>query len=102
MKGVVIFVTCFVSRILNDAREDEMEQNLGDVMGMVGNLRNMAVDMGTEIGSQNRQVDRINQKVTFTVRHVCLTFLMMTSTHSCVSSMSHFSGVGWVAVACVS
>lgn len=40
-----------------------MEQNLGEVSGMLGNLRNMAVDMGNEIGSQNRQLDRINQKV---------------------------------------
>ena len=52
-----------VYRITNDAREDEMEQNLGDVSGMLGNLRNMAVDMGNEIGSQNKQLDRINQKV---------------------------------------
>lgn len=40
-----------------------MEQNLGEVSGMLGNLRNMAVDMGNEITSQNRQLDRINQKV---------------------------------------
>ena len=40
-----------------------MEQNLGEVSGMLGNLRNMAVDMGNEISSQNRQLDRINQKV---------------------------------------
>ncbi|XP_060594263.1 synaptosomal-associated protein 25-like [Ruditapes philippinarum] len=52
----------FITKITNDAREDEMEQNLGEVSGMLGNLRNMAVDMGNEIGSQNRQLDRINQK----------------------------------------
>lgn len=40
-----------------------MEQNLSEVSGMIGNLRNMAVDMGSEIDSQNRLVDRINQKV---------------------------------------
>lgn len=34
-----------------------------EVSGMIGNLRNMAVDMGNEIESQNRQIDRINQKV---------------------------------------
>lgn len=50
-------------RVLNDAREDEMEQNMCEVSGMIGNLRNMAVDMGNEIESQNRQIDRINQKV---------------------------------------
>lgn len=56
-------VLLFFCRITNDAREDEMEENLGQVSGMLGNLRNMAVDMGNEIGSQNRQLDRINQKV---------------------------------------
>ena len=50
-------------RITNDAREDEMEQNVSEVSGMIGNLRNMAVDMGNEIESQNRQLDRINVKV---------------------------------------
>lgn len=40
-----------------------MEQNMVEVSGMIGNLRNMAVDMGNEIESQNRQLDRINQKV---------------------------------------
>ncbi|XP_056021488.1 synaptosomal-associated protein 25-like isoform X10 [Ostrea edulis] len=49
-------------RITNDAREDEMEENLTQVSGMLGNLRNMAIDMGSEIESQNRQVDRINNK----------------------------------------
>lgn len=29
---------------------------------MIGNLRNMAVDMGNEIESQNKQIDRVNQK----------------------------------------
>ncbi|KAK7464535.1 hypothetical protein BaRGS_00037927 [Batillaria attramentaria] len=52
----------YITRVMNDAREDEMEQNMIEVSGMVGNLRNMAVDMGNEIGSQNRQLDRINQK----------------------------------------
>ncbi|KAL5008473.1 hypothetical protein ScPMuIL_014054 [Solemya velum] len=52
----------FITRIKNDAREDEMEQNMIEVSNMVGNLRNMAIDMGSEIESQNRQVDRINQK----------------------------------------
>ncbi|XP_059155586.1 synaptosomal-associated protein 25-like isoform X2 [Physella acuta] len=52
----------YITRITNDAREDEMEQNISEVSGMVSNLRNMAVDMGNEIESQNRQLDRINQK----------------------------------------
>lgn len=54
---------CFSSRITNDAREDEMEENMGQVNTMIGNLRNMALDMGSELENQNRQVDRINRKV---------------------------------------
>lgn len=50
-------------RITNDAREDEMEDNMGQVNTMVGNLRNMALDMGSELENQNRQIDRINRKV---------------------------------------
>lgn len=52
-----------IERITNDAREDEMEDNLQQVSGMIGNLRNMACDMGNEIENQNRQIDRIKSKV---------------------------------------
>lgn len=52
----------FITKITKDAREDEMEQNMGEVSNMIGNLRNMAVDMGNEIDSQNKQIDRIQQK----------------------------------------
>jgi hypothetical protein len=47
-----------------------MEENLTQVSGMLGNLRNMAIDMGSEIESQNRQVDRINSKVRVCVRRL--------------------------------
>lgn len=57
---LMIFVTC---RITNDAREDEMEDNMTQVNTMIGNLRNMAIDMGSELENQNRQIDRINRKV---------------------------------------
>jgi len=40
-----------------------METNMAQVSTMVGNLRNMAIDMGSEIGNQNAQLDRINLKV---------------------------------------
>lgn len=53
----------FYFRITKDAREDDMEENMGQVSTMIGNLRNMAIDMGSEISSQNAQLDRINQKV---------------------------------------
>ena len=33
------------------------------VSTMIGNLRNMATDMGTEVQNQNAQLDRINLKV---------------------------------------
>ena len=33
------------------------------VSTMIGNLRNMAADMGTEVENQNRQLDRITIKV---------------------------------------
>lgn len=40
-----------------------MEENMQQVSTMIGNLRNMATDMGTEVENQNRQLDRINMKV---------------------------------------
>ncbi|XP_071162676.1 synaptosomal-associated protein 25-like isoform X2 [Mytilus galloprovincialis] len=52
----------FITKITNDAREEEMENNLTEVSGMLGNLRNMAIDMGSEITSQNNQLDRISNK----------------------------------------
>ena len=36
---------------------------MGQVNTMIGNLRNMALDMGSELENQNRQIDRINRKV---------------------------------------
>ncbi|XP_077522080.1 synaptosomal-associated protein 25kDa isoform X12 [Amblyomma americanum] len=52
----------YIAKITNDDRETEMEDNMVQVSTMIGNLRNMAIDMGSEIESQNRQIDRINQK----------------------------------------
>lgn len=52
----------YIARINNDAREDEMDENIGQVNSMLGNLRNMALDMGSELENQNKQVDRINAK----------------------------------------
>jgi len=53
----------YIAKITNDAREQEMEENMGQVNTMIGNLRNMAIDMGSELENQNRQIDRINRKV---------------------------------------
>ena len=60
-----IYPYFFDFRVTKDAREDEMEENLVQVAGVIGNLKNMAIDMGNEIGAQNAQVDRINQKASF-------------------------------------
>eukprot|EP00096_Caligus_rogercresseyi_P009889 TRINITY_DN345_c1_g1_i1.p1 TRINITY_DN345_c1_g1~~TRINITY_DN345_c1_g1_i1.p1 ORF type:complete len:207 (+),score=76.74 TRINITY_DN345_c1_g1_i1:485-1105(+) len=60
--GVEIPNGAFVAKITNDAREDEMEENMEQVSSMIGNLRNMANDMGGELSNQNAQLDRINLK----------------------------------------
>lgn len=52
----------YIAKISNDAREEEMEDNMQQVNTMIGNLRNMAIDMGSEMENQNRQLDRINLK----------------------------------------
>lgn len=52
-------------RVTDDARENEMDENLEQVGGIIGNLRHMALDMGQEIDTQNRQIDRIMEKVLY-------------------------------------
>ncbi|KAL7991298.1 hypothetical protein Chor_015554 [Crotalus horridus] len=52
----------FIRKVTNDAREGEMDENLEQVGGIIGNLRHMALDMGNEIDTQNRQMDRIMEK----------------------------------------
>ncbi|VDL89662.1 unnamed protein product [Schistocephalus solidus] len=69
----------YITRINNDAREDEMDQNMQEVTGMIGNLRNMAIDMGSEISQQNAQIDRIHLKVTYLV--VSVQFSRTCSAH---------------------
>ena len=46
----------YIKRITNDAREDEMEENLTQVGSFLGNLKIMALDMGNDTEAQNRQV----------------------------------------------
>jgi len=53
----------YIQRITNDAREDEMEDNMVQVGSMLGNLKDMASTMGEEIDRQNRQIDKIGAKV---------------------------------------
>ncbi|KAE8585915.1 hypothetical protein XENTR_v10021501 [Xenopus tropicalis] len=53
----------YIRRVTNDAREDEMEDNLAQVGSILGNLRSMALDVGNEIDIQNKQVEKIMEKV---------------------------------------
>ncbi|XP_021075164.1 synaptosomal-associated protein 23-like [Mus pahari] len=53
---------CPCNSITNDAREDEMEGNLTQVGSILGNLKNMALDMGNEIDAQNQQIQKITEK----------------------------------------
>ena len=59
-------------RITNDGREDEMEDNMQQVGSVLGNLKNMAADMGQEIDRQNKQLDTVGAKVQhiFSFSHV--------------------------------
>jgi len=68
--GVDIPSGAFVAKITNDAREDEMEENMEQVSAMIGNLRNMANDMGGELENQNCQLDRINMKAASDITRV--------------------------------
>ena len=43
----------YIKRTTNDAREDEMEENLTQVGDILGNLKNMALNVGNEIEAQN-------------------------------------------------
>lgn len=49
-------------------------------LSITGNLRNMAIDMGSELENQNRMIDRINTKV--------MEFLNLNSSNAC-SSIDH-------------
>lgn len=52
----------YIAKITNDARETEMDENLGQVNTMIGNLKNMALDMGSELENQNQQIEKISTK----------------------------------------
>ncbi|XP_051779590.1 synaptosomal-associated protein 25-A-like isoform X1 [Erpetoichthys calabaricus] len=53
---------CPCDKVTNDAREDEMEENLQMMGNYMGDLKSMALSMGTEIDKQNVQIDRITEK----------------------------------------
>ncbi|KAG7478867.1 synaptosomal-associated 25-like isoform X1 [Solea senegalensis] len=60
----------YIRRVTDDAREDEMEENLAHVGSIVGNLKSMALDMGNEILLQNDQIDRIQGKAILNVSRI--------------------------------
>jgi synaptosomal-associated protein 25 len=76
--GGMAMTGSYIAKVTKDDREDEMEENMQDVNNMIGNLRNMAIDMGSEIGAQNAQIGRINQKVrsffSYVLSHFFITF----------------------------
>jgi len=52
----------YVQRVMDDAREDEMEENLEDVGRGIAMLKDMALDMGNTIEDHNQAIDRITNK----------------------------------------
>lgn len=52
----------YISRITNDDREVEMDNNMDVVSNHLGTLKNIAVDMGHTLSNQNIQIQRITEK----------------------------------------
>ena len=52
----------YITRITNDAREEEMEENINQLSSGLNNLKHMAMDMGNEVTSQNAQLERVSKK----------------------------------------
>ena len=50
---------CFITMLLLTSPTNRQVSNI------IGNLKSMATDMGQELETQNRQLDRINIKVGF-------------------------------------
>lgn len=66
MLNIVILTALFTfisSSYKNRAYSEIFLWFCSQVSNIVGNLKSMAVDMGNEIDTQNRQLDRINAKV---------------------------------------
>ncbi|CAG7730482.1 unnamed protein product, partial [Allacma fusca] len=51
-----------IARKTNDAKEDEIEENLDMTQRSLENLRTIAIGMGDVIDRQNDQIDRLNLK----------------------------------------
>eukprot|EP00052_Salpingoeca_macrocollata_P008533 m.67570 g.67570 ORF g.67570 m.67570 type:complete len:211 (-) comp16637_c1_seq1:85-717(-) len=52
----------YIQRVTNDAREDEMDENIGAVHSILGNLKQQAAAMSEELDTQNELIDRIGDK----------------------------------------
>ena len=50
-------------RITGDDREKQMNEDLGDVSRLLGNIKNQALDTNSELNRQNQQLDVIQDKV---------------------------------------
>ncbi|ODM97465.1 Synaptosomal-associated protein 25 [Orchesella cincta] len=50
-----------IARITNDDREDEMEENMKQVASILANMKNMAIEIGNEIGTSIEQIERIDR-----------------------------------------
>ncbi|VDO10474.1 unnamed protein product [Rodentolepis nana] len=68
----------FITRILDDDREDEMEQNLGHVSNIVGELKAMATDMNSEIKTHNAKLESMANKVFFQYIFKCIHIFLCT------------------------
>ncbi|KAM4566802.1 synaptosomal-associated protein 25 isoform 2-T3 [Odontesthes bonariensis] len=60
----------YIHRVTDDAREDEMEENLTQVGSMLGNLKSMALDIGNELESQSDLIVRIRNKAELNVTRI--------------------------------
>ncbi|XP_030254152.1 synaptosomal-associated protein 25 isoform X1 [Sparus aurata] len=69
-REIMIMSGGHIRRVTNDAREDEMEENLSHVGSIIGNLKSMALDMGNEIDTQNVQIERIGGKAILNVSRI--------------------------------
>ncbi|XP_051255685.1 SNARE_SNAP25N and SNARE_SNAP23C domain-containing protein isoform X1 [Dicentrarchus labrax] len=69
-REIMIMSGGYIRRVTNDAREDEMEENLTHVGSIIGNLKSMALDMGHEIDTGNVQIERIQGKAILNVSRI--------------------------------
>eukprot|EP00045_Choanoeca_perplexa_P017690 m.262361 g.262361 ORF g.262361 m.262361 type:complete len:213 (-) comp17606_c1_seq1:67-705(-) len=60
----------YIESIVGDAREDEMNDNMGVVHDVLGDLKAQAMAMGDELDDQNETIDRITGKTQSNVDRV--------------------------------